>query len=69
MSNTATAPTYEVRTIWEGELIASIDCPDEATAWADFRESTSEDDGYTVQLILDDTVIAEVTNPDENGEV
>jgi len=67
--STSTAPVYEVRTIWEGECIASIDCPDEQTAWADFHESTLDDDGYTVQLIEDGRILAEHINPDENGEI
>lgn len=67
--NTTTAPAYEVRTIWEGELVASIDCVDEQDGWSTFRESTLDDDGYTIQLIEDDRIIAEQTNPDENGEI
>lgn len=67
MSNPTT--TYRVRTIWEGQLVADTTPATERDAWADFREATREDDGYTIQLVIDDQIIAEQINPDENGEI
>lgn len=69
MSTTATATTYEVRTIWEGELVASTSPDTLQEAWDDFHGATLEDDGYTIQLIEDDRILAEQINPDENGEL
>jgi len=69
MSRTAPAPEYEVRTIWEGELVASTTPETEQGAWDDFHQSTLDDDGYTIQLIINGDIIAEHTNPDENGEL
>lgn len=63
------APEAYVRIIWEGELVATITATREQAAWDDFHQATTEDDGYTVQLIIDDQIIAEHINPDENGEV
>ena len=64
-----TTPTYQVRTIWEGLLVATIDCETLRGARDDFAQATGENDGYTIQLIEDDQILAEVTNPDENGEI
>lgn len=64
-----TAPAYLVRTIWEGLLVATIDCETLREARDDFSQATGENDGYTIQLIEDDQILAEVTNPDENGEI
>ena len=68
MNTTAPATEYTVRIIWEGELVATITATSEQAAWNDFEQATTEDDGYTVQLIIDDQIIAEHINPDENGE-
>lgn len=69
MSTTAPATEYTVRIIWEGELVATITATSEQAAWDDFKQATTEDDGYTVQLIIDDQIVAEHINPDENGEI
>lgn len=69
MNATAPAPEYQVRTIWEGELVASTTPETEQGAWDDFYQSTLDDDGYTIQLIIDDQIVAEHINPDENGEI
>ena len=68
MNTTAPATEYTVRIIWEGELVATITATSEQAAWDDFKQATTEDDGYTVQLIIDDQIIAEHINPDDNGE-
>lgn len=64
-----TETTYQVRTIWEGELVADTTPATEQAAWDDFHQATLDDDGYTIQLIIDDRIVAEQTNPDENGEI
>lgn len=69
MNTTAPATEYTVRIIWEGELVATLTATSEQAAWDDFKQATTEDDGYTVQLIIDDQIVAEHINPDENGEI